>query len=250
MKHSSPAGTDVVVGTGATSVAYAGPVPRLPVRPSIGETWYRLAAMLDDTAQPLTDAPRGPLRLYPKLLGAAWQALDPAVQRVHTDASLTHAEGTFQVSRAPGSLLGRIFDVAHVPRASNAAQVRLAVSHRGLVERWQREFGGRPLVTVQSEAPGGLLAERTGVLEFRSRLTVKNGALLFRHTGLAICLGPLRVPLPDWLSIKVGGREGPADAGGDSRPHTTVEVRVTGPTGGLLFAYRGTVRWCSGDSVG
>jgi hypothetical protein len=193
--------------------------------------------MLDDT------------RLYPKLLGASWQALAPAVQRVHTDASLTHAEGTFQVSRAPGRLLGRILDLAHVPRASTAARVRLAVSHRGLVERWYRTFGGRPLVTVQSEAPGGLLAERVGVLELLTRLSVKDGALLFRHTGLAIRLGPLRVPLPDWLSIKVAGREGPADAGDDVRPRTTVEVRVTGPTGGLLFAYRGTARWCAGDDL-
>ena len=153
------------------------------------------------------------------------------------------------MSRVPGPLLGRILDAAHVPRSSDAAQVRLAVSHRGLVERWHRTFGGRPLVTVQSEAPGGLLAERVGVLEFRSRLAVEDGALLFRHVGLAIRLGPLRVPLPDWLSIKVAGQEGPADSGDDPGPHTTVDVRVTGPTGGLLFAYRGTVRWCSGDTL-
>lgn len=188
-------------------------------------------------------------RLYPKLLGAAWQALDPAVQRVHTDPSLTHAEGVFRVSRARGSLLGRIFDLAQVPRSSDAARVRLAVRHRGLVERWHRTFGGRPLVTLQSEAPGGLLAERVGVLELRSRLIVQDGVLRYRHAGLAIRLGPLRFPLPDWLSINVEGREGSADAGDDPRPHTTVDVRVTAPGGSLLFAYRGTVRWCSGDTL-
>jgi hypothetical protein len=192
--------------------------------------------MLDDT------------RLYPKLLGAAWHQVAPAVQRAHADASLTHAEGVFQVSRARGSLLGRILDLVHVPRASTAMPVRLAVRHRGLVERWQRSFGGRPLVTLQSEAPGGLMAERVGVLEILSAVSVRDGELLYRHVGLAIRLGPVRVTLPDWLSIKVAGREGPADPGDDPRPHTRVEVRVTGPTGGLLFAYRGTVRWCSGDS--
>ena len=198
-------------------------------------TWYGLAAMADET------------RLYPKLLGAAWQEVAPAVRRAHTDDALTHAEGVFQVSRAPGRLLGRLLDLAHVPRASAAAPVRLTVSHRGLDERWHRTFGGRSLVTVQSAAPGGLMAERAGPLEILSGVTVDDGVLLYRHVGLMLRLGRLRIPLPDCVSIKVAGREGPAEAGDDPRPHTQVEVRVTGPTGGLLFAYRGTVRWCSGD---
>ena len=203
--------------------------------------------MLDDAPTPPSFSPGPPLRLYPKLLGAAWEALDPAVQRVHTDDALTHAEGIFQVSRAPGWLLGRIFDVAQVPRASQTAQVRLAVSHRGLVERWHRTFGGLPLVTFQFEAPGGLLGERIGLFEFWSSLVVKQGTLLYRQERSALRLGRIRIPLPEWLSIKVAGREGPADAGNHSIPHTRVDVRVTAPGGGLLFAYRGTVHWRSGD---
>ena len=128
-----------------------------------------------------------------------------------------------------------------------AAPVRLIVRHRGLVERWHRTFGGRSLVTLQSEAPGGLMAERCGPLEILSGVTVSDGVLLYRHVGLVLRLGRLRIPLPDWLSIQVAGREGPAEPGDDPRPHTQIDVRVTGPTGGLLFAYRGTVRWCSGD---
>ena len=201
-------------------------------------TWYGLAAMLDET------------RLYPKLLGAAWREVAPAVRRAHTDDSLTHAEGIFQVSRARGRLLGRLLDLAQVPRSSTAAPVRLTVRYRGLVERWHRTFDGRALATVQSVAPGGLMAERAGVLEIQSRVNVRDGVLVYRHVGLTLRLGRLRVPLPDWLSIKVAGREGPADPGDDPRPHTQVDVRVTGPTGGLLFAYRGTVRWCSGDERG
>jgi Domain of unknown function (DUF4166) len=203
--------------------------------------------MLDDVPTPLTLSPGAPLRLYPKLLGPAWSALDPVVQRVHADAALTHARGAFRVSRAPGRLLGRILDAAHVPPSSSAAEVRLSICHRGLVERWHRTFGGRPLVTLQSEAPGGLLAERIGVLEFRFRLIVKDGALLYRQVGCIIRLGTLRVALPDWLSIKVAGREGPASADDGSSPRTSVDVRVTTPGGSLLFAYRGIVRWCSGE---
>lgn len=197
----------------------------------------------------MQDSTSPSLRLYPKLLGSAWQAVGPAVQRAHTDETLTHAEGVFRVSRAPGGLLGRIFDAVHVPRSSDAAQVRLTVRHRGLVERWHRMFAGRPLVTIQSEGPAGLMAERAGILEFYARLSVKDGVLLYRHAGLVLRLGRFAIPVPDWLSIKIDGREGAAvdpDGAGD---RTTVDVRVTAPVGGLLFAYRGTVRWRSGACV-
>lgn len=205
--------------------------------------------MQDDTTAPRPFPPGASHRLYPKLLGPAWQQLDPAVQRAHTDDALTHAVGVFQVRRAPGGLLGRIFDLVHVPRASDAVQVRLTVRHRGLVERWHRTFGGRPLVTIQSEGPGGLMAERIGALEFRARLSVVDGVLLYRHAGLVLRLGPLTIPLPDWLSIKVDGREGPAGGPDGAGDRTAVEVRVTAPGGVLLFAYRGTVRWRSGERV-
>jgi hypothetical protein len=117
-------------------------------------------------------------------------------------------------------------------------------------ERWHRVFGGRPLVTHQSEAPGGLLAERLGILEFRFRLVAQNGALLFRQEALALRLGALRVPLPDCISPIVAAREGPvveSDGAGDV---TSVDVRVTTPSGALLFAYRGTVRWRLRESEG
>lgn len=204
--------------------------------------------MLDDAPTPLPAVPEAPLRLYPKLLGAAWHALSPTVQRIHIDRAMTNAEGIVQVSRAPGRLMGRILDAAHVPQSSNAAEVRLAVCHRGHVEQWHRAFGGLPLVTHQSEAPSGHLAERFGPVEFRFRLAVKHGALLFRQESLAIRLGPLRVPLPDWLSIKIAGREGPAGELDEPSIRTTVDVRVTAPTGSLLFAYRGTVRWSPGST--
>ena len=182
-------------------------------------------------------------RLYPKLLGAAWASLDPVVQRVHAAPAEAYAEGTAQVSRAPGRLMGYVLDAARVPRSSCASAVRLAVWHRGTDERWHREFGGRPLVTHQSEAPGGLLAERIGVLEFRFRLVAQSGALLFRQEALALRLGALRIALPGWLSPIVAAREGPAAVPDGDEDRTSVDVRVTLPTGALLFAYRATVRW-------
>jgi hypothetical protein len=195
-------------------------------------------------------------RLYPGLLGAAWDELDPAVQRVHTDASLTHAEGIFQVSRTPGRLIGLILDLARVPRASDRARVRLAVECRGSAEHWLRVFDGRPLATVQTADADGRLIERAGILEFRFRLAVKHGDLLFRQESLALCLGWWRLRLPYWLALQVAAREGavPQERAGQpdrtgqpdraGQPdQTKVEVRVMLPGGGLLFSYRGTVRW-------
>jgi hypothetical protein len=193
---------------------------------------------------------RAASRLYPRLLGASWDDLDPVLQRVHTDNSLTHAEGIFQVSRAPGRLLGQILDLAGVPRASDRARVRLAVECRGLAEHWLRTFEGRPLTTIQIADADGRLVERAGLLEFRFRLAVKHGELLFRQESLALCLGAWRLRLPHWLAVQVAAREGavlqetaeqPDRAGQPDR--TKVEVRVMLPSGGLLFSYRGTVRW-------
>jgi hypothetical protein len=207
--------------------------------------WYRLAATMRDDPRPLqTAASQAPSRLYPRLLGAAWDRLPPAVQRVHTDDALTHAEGVLQVSRAPGRLTGLLLDAARVPPASRAARVRLTVEHltsghTGPAERWCRVFERCRLVTVQTEAPGGLLAERIGLLEFRFRLAVKDGAILFRQQRLVVCLGPVRLPLPHRLAPQIAGREAAADDG----ERTKVEVRVTTPGGSLLFSYHGAVRW-------
>jgi hypothetical protein len=199
---------------------------------------------------------RAASRLYPRLLGAAWDELGPAVQRVHTDDSLTHAEGLFQVSRAPGRLSGLILDMAGVPRASDRASVRLAVECRGPAEHWLRVFEGRPLTTIQTAAADGRLIERAGLLEFRFRLAVKHGDLLFRQDSLSLCLGSWRLRLPHWLALQVAAREsavlqasgGPPDHAGqpdraEQPDQTKVEVRVMLPSGGLLFSYRGTVRW-------
>jgi hypothetical protein len=183
--------------------------------------------------------------LYPRLLGAAWQALDPAVRAAHAGDTAVRAEGVFRVCRAPGRFARLLLDAARVPPASAAAEMRLVVCRRGPLERWQRSFGGRPLMTIQTEAPAGRLAERLGVLEFRFRLAVEDGALLYVQEAVLIRLGPLRLALPGWLAPRVAGRERPVESTEDDRTHswTSVAVEVTTPRGGPLFSYRGWVRW-------
>lgn len=85
--------------------------------------------------------------------------------------------------------------------------------------------------------------------------------MLFRQESQALCLGGWRVPLPDWLAIRVSGRAGPVERrerihAGMEQPSgaVRVDVRVSAPTGGLLFAYRGVIRFGlagdDGDSPG
>jgi hypothetical protein len=184
-------------------------------------------------------APVSPRGLYPRLLGAGWDDVDPAVRRAHAEGTVLHAEGVLRVRHGTGRLTRLILCAARVPPPSDAAVVRVSVSRRGPVERWHRTIEGKPLVTVQRAGPGGLLVERLGILELRFRLAVAGGAVTFRQMGLAVRLGRLRLPVPGWLSPRVAAREGPAD--GPDR--TSVAVEVSAPTEGLLFSYQGSVRW-------
>jgi hypothetical protein len=182
-------------------------------------------------------------RLYPRLLGPAWASLHPTVQRVHTVPGEVRAHAQFEVRRPPGRLLGLLLDLAAVPAAVADTAVELAVVERatphGPRERWRRVFGGRPLVTLQQEAPGGLLSERAGPLEFRFRLRVEYGAMLFEQQGCWFRLGTMQLRLPRWLALSVWCREGAMDRA----DQTSVYVKVTAPSGGLLFSYQGTVTW-------
>jgi hypothetical protein len=147
------------------------------------------------------------------------------------------------VRRPHGWLLGLILDLAAVPAATADTAVQLAIAERttphGPQERWHRAFDGRPLVTLQQQAPGGLLSEWAGPLEFRFRLRVEDGAMLFEQQSCWLRLGTMHLCSPRWLAPTVWCREGPADR----VDQTSVYVKVTAPSGGLLFSYQGTVTW-------
>lgn len=189
------------------------------------------------------DAPLLTDRLYPRLLGEAWARLHPDVQRVHTLPGSASAQAQFKVQRAPGRLLGMALNLARVPAATDRARVQLAVvewmTPHGPQERWHRVFDGRPLVTFQAAAPGGLLSERVGPLEFRFRLLAQDGAMLFEQQGCWLRIGKLGVRLPRTFAPTIWCREGATD----HPDQTSVYVRVSTPRGGLLFSYRGTVTW-------
>ncbi len=102
------------------------------------------------------------LPLYRRVLGADWDALDPAVQRAHDATGDRHATGTFAITRSPNWLYGLILNLAGVPAASAEASVSLLVEHDGPAEWWHRTFGHQPLLSRQYATSGGHLAEQFG----------------------------------------------------------------------------------------
>ena len=94
----------------------------------------------------------------------------------------------------------------HLPTSDETLATRLVIVRHAWGETWSRTFAGRALVTIQYQHGAELLAERLGWLEFWFRLRVIEHALDFWHVGTAGVFGPMRVPLPRWLSPRITAR--------------------------------------------
>lgn len=175
--------------------------------------------------------------LYPRVMGAAWASLDPAVVRSHLDdkADDLATHGSFTIRHGHRRLARWLCRALRMPAEGVDVPIRLLVVREGPTERWHRTFGGRKLVTIQREQPSGVLAERFGCLELRFRLAAENAALVYRSTGARLRLGPLSLPLPRKLSPTVVARE--EAAGGGVR----IAVAVTLPFIGPLIEYTGEI---------
>ena len=99
-----------------------------------------------------------------------------------------------------------------LPRASEAAETRLAVTPDASGEQWRRTFDDRCLDTRQYRAGDGELAERFGVIEFRFRLEVSEGSLLYRQLEAAIALRTAAAAAAGRVGAAVDAREDPAGA--------------------------------------
>lgn len=180
--------------------------------------------------------PMAAVGLYHRLLGTAWDDLAMSVQRLHGDGETIHATGNFCV-RHGNWLARRAAWLAGLPAAGECVEVRLTVVPTSDGEEWQRSFAGRPLVSRQW-ASDGLLVEHLGPNEMRFRMAAEHGALVYRVAGIALRLGPLRVPLPRWCRPHVDGSESPI--AGCDEVAIAVEIRL--PILGLLVGYGGTLR--------
>jgi hypothetical protein len=181
--------------------------------------------------------PCPPSGLYPDLLGDSWARLHRAVQSLHDTTTPVRAVGVFRVRRGSNRLARALAWLARLPKAQEAVAIELWVTPRADGEEWRRSFAGRPLVSRQAARRDGLLAERMGGVETRFRLAVADGALSYQTVSAALCLGPLRVPLPRWVRPRATAWERPAG----QKDQLSISVEVYLPGLGLLIAYEGTL---------
>jgi hypothetical protein len=184
---------------------------------------------------------RVPSALYPRLFGAAWSEIDPALQRMHYTGEPVHARGVLRVLH--GTSLGAklLLWFLRLPPPNAAAQVELIVRPVGESETWLRLFDGKPIVTVQRESASGLLVDRYGPLEFQFQLSFADHTIHYRQVGVILRLAlPFlpAIPLPRWASPHVSAQE----TAGASEMETRILVEVSAPLAGLLFSYEGRLR--------
>ena len=176
--------------------------------------------------------------LYPRLIGKAWAELDASVQHWHDASYQVQGTGLFTVRHGQRGMARFLVWLLRLPTSGEALATRLVILRHAWGETWSRTLAGRALMTIQYQRGTELLAERLGSLEFWFRLRVIEHALDFWHTGTACVLGPMRVPLPRWLSPRIAAREW----AGLEEGSLQVAVYVSLPCIGLLLAYEGCLK--------
>jgi hypothetical protein len=183
--------------------------------------------------------------LYPLALGEDWRNMDAGLRRFHCVTTPRHAVGVFNIqhgSNWPARLLASMF---RLPAEGPGVPVSVAIHceprpqlPHGLVEVWDRTFGGQRLISRQWINSAGRLVERFGLMELDLMLSVETGALCFNSAGAAIAFGPLSVKMPRWLAPRVEARvvclPSPAS-------QFAVSVRLFHPILGLLLSYKGSI---------
>jgi len=177
-----------------------------------------------------------PNSLYRRLMGTAWTDVDEAVRKSHLDGRLLRRVGSFRVQHGTSKLARLLLAIVRVPSGAEAVATELVITPLARGERWVRKFGDETLITTQTGRSGGVLIERISIVELSFRLDASDGALIYRQIGAALRLGPLSVPLPEWLSPRVEARE---EAEGLKTTH--VSVVVTAPFVGQLISYDGQI---------
>lgn len=177
-----------------------------------------------------TSERNAPPPLYPRTLGAVWEALPPAVRAMHDLAVSADAGGIATVRRG-ASLAARF--VGWMMRFPPAGQWPLHVffRERSGAETWTRDFGGHRFSSELSRS-GDRLVERFGPLRFLFDVPAGPSGLEMRLRRWSA----FRIPLPRALAPRIAAREW--EEGGRFR----FEVRVALPLIGDVVGYSGWLR--------
>ncbi len=169
--------------------------------------------------------------LYRRVLGAAYEQMSEAGQRLHDGAEL-HWSGRCSVegpTNPVGHCLAAIFAL---PPAARDAPIEVDFAVHGGRETWTRRVGGRTMRSQQYiglRRPEGWIVERFGPLAFDLRVPVKDGRLELVMAGMRLA----GVPMPRfcWPIIKA------VEIEEEGRFRFDVEIGL--PVIGRLVRYRG-----------
>lgn len=179
------------------------------------------------------------IALFPSLLGNdAWHALPAAVQAMHGDASILHANGFADVAGAVHVPARCLRHLLGLPPPGPQQALALTIERHGTRETWTRRFTGRRTQSVLDRRPGSLLLyERLGLATLGFALHRDDDAIDWQLRSLHI----FGVPMPRALRAGVLSRSGIRDG----RYRFSVDVRL--PLLGQLIAYEG---WLEPQSDG
>lgn len=168
--------------------------------------------------------------LYPRVLGAQFDALPEALRRFHTTPGGGSASGTLRVERGRGWLRNALASLLGLPRAGNEVPVQLRIQVEGDRERWVRSFRGQPVVSLQW-AHNGLLMERAGLFSFSCRLAVTGPRLVFDFQRAWFAGVPLPRPFAPFVESYLDAEE----------TGWWLLVRIFAPVLGEIVSYEGWV---------
>lgn len=168
--------------------------------------------------------------LYRRLMGARFDELPDATQRLHRGQPAVIAQGEAIVVGASNKLGGLIARLFRLPTREGATTVEVVIEARDGREHWTRWFDGKPMRSVMADGRDGLIEERFGPVTCSMRLEPHSDGL--NMVLLAGRVGPLSIPPPMLPRIRATER---VDAQG--RPLFDVEIGL--PLVGRLVAYRG-----------
>jgi saccharopine dehydrogenase-like NADP-dependent oxidoreductase len=179
---------------------------------------------------PEVDAP-----LYRKILGSAFSTLPLPLRELHGSSAPREWTGFADVRRGRGPAAAILAALFRFPRTASNVPITVTFSPEGNVERWVRNFNGKPFSSVQSVGTGRdehLVVEQFGPAKFALALVAESGRLALIPRRWSI----FGVPMPTFL-LPTGSSFETEQEG-----QFCFDVDILMPLVGRIVAYRGTLR--------
>ncbi|WP_368562665.1 DUF4166 domain-containing protein [Pseudoxanthomonas sp. UTMC 1351] len=166
--------------------------------------------------------------LFQRVLGDDFHTLPLVVQALHSRAGLHRYRGQVEVNRDRNPLAQLLAWATRLPPAGcGVIEVDIDANEHG--ESWVRKIGAAAMPS-RLWMQDGLLCEQLGLARFGFRLTVEEGAIVWRVASVHT----LGVPFPSRWFRSVQARESV-----DERGRYYFDVSASMPIAGLLVHYRG-----------